>query len=72
MLMRGSGEGTENRRRRFSGLVGLPIIEDAPRAVQRRIHGAVVPRQLRGQLDFKNLEPGYQIVLKIPPARSAY
>ncbi|HEY4343239.1 MAG TPA: histidine kinase dimerization/phosphoacceptor domain -containing protein [Parvibaculum sp.] len=29
-------------------------------------------RQLRGQLDFKNLEPGYQVVLKIPPARSPY
>jgi PAS domain S-box-containing protein len=29
-------------------------------------------RQLRGQLDIKNLDPGYQVTLKIPPAREIY
>lgn len=28
-------------------------------------------RQLRGQLDIRNLEPGYQVALKIPAARAA-
>ena len=46
-----------------------------PDTARKGLGSRLIPglaRQLRGQLEIGRLEPGYQVTLKIPPARSVY